>query len=225
VGSRVREDDGPVWRAVRTGEVQVTQRAYRGRPPGASRMFAPLALSDRVMGAIVLDRAAGAAAFDEADRLVAALFAEHAARAVSAAVRLDHARERTGVLEREVTDLRELVATSLDEQLEDPADEAVDVAALAREVVETGGTTLADAGRVVVVAHGPAVVRGDRRLLRRMLVDLLACTAGAAPAGATTELVVATGPEGTRLRVGAVLDVDRPTRSGRLLMAEVELPR
>jgi K+-sensing histidine kinase KdpD len=106
-GTALAEDDGPAWQAVRSGSPQVVAHAAEwGMVAGASTLAVPLRLPDRTVGALVVERAAGAPAFSSADRAAAALFAQQAALAVRNASRLDRADERAAALEQDLDTAR-----------------------------------------------------------------------------------------------------------------------
>jgi hypothetical protein len=115
LGTRLPEDHGAAWEAVRSGDPQVIARGTEwGMDAAASTLAAPLHLeedgprsstdgaSGRIVGALVVERGADAAAFSAADRLATALFAQQAALAVRNASRLDRADERAEGLARDL---------------------------------------------------------------------------------------------------------------------------
>jgi K+-sensing histidine kinase KdpD len=102
LGTRLAEDDGAAWRAVRTGGTQVVAAAAEwGMIAGSSTLAVPLQLADRVVGVLVVERTADRPAFSAADRAAAALFAQQAALAVRNASRLDRTAGRVAELERD----------------------------------------------------------------------------------------------------------------------------
>jgi K+-sensing histidine kinase KdpD len=128
VGARIVEDGGAAWEAVRAGSPQVAaDRAEPGSGTGASTLAAPLQLpvageasagegaGHRVVGVLVVERCADAAAFTTADRLAAALFAQQAALAVRNASRLDRADERAAALEQGGESIRRANQAVVDE--------------------------------------------------------------------------------------------------------------
>jgi hypothetical protein len=101
-GTRLPEDDGAAWRAVRSGAVEVVSTgAEWGMVAGASTLAVPLQLQDRVIGVLAVERTAERPTFTTGDRAAAELFAQQATLAVRNASRLDRAAERVVALERE----------------------------------------------------------------------------------------------------------------------------
>jgi hypothetical protein len=164
LGTEVAEDDGAAWEAVRSGTTTVVARAAEwGMVAGASTLAAPLRLVDheggaeegRIVGALVVQRAADAPAFTAADRLATSLFAQQAALAVRNASRLDRADEQASALADERRELSQ---------------------ALQRHLDALRGTTAAVTGTVQLLRHRGHEFPAARR--HALLDDLLDRTAG-----------------------------------------------
>jgi K+-sensing histidine kinase KdpD len=173
VGASIPVDDDPAWSAVATGETVLVGRgsAWGGRA-ASSVVAAPLALPDRTVGALVVERGERARAFTPLEQFTIELFAQHAALAVRNATRLDSER-------RAIDDVRLAAEDRIGEVAELAQELRLPVATISgyTELLQRRGDRFGGERRQAVL--GDVATELDR--LRSLLDELTRLVAGDEP--------------------------------------------